>query len=339
MIYLKTRRTFRTYKQIDEVSFDLCLDSYEDDGGSVVVPGPAADMDDVGAWLIHSGRVFLISSVVPGEERTTIKTAPPGAIFDRPVVYPGASTTTAAFLAGVITSGWIAQTDPMYQVSALRISIGTSRAMIKPDEVIAAEEALEEGETLGVVLFDLAAYLRKLRSSFDVFLDFDFAGDDLTVQICEHTYAERNIVFADGASILDKEAYGGTDTVAKVTVLCNGAATDFYLDEYGDIQTSVPTARVQGRWATVIAPDEAEEDEIAEAAARAFGDGAGAHKVEFWSDTELALGDAAVMRLRGRRVIGCISRIDRRSDDLRNHYTTGDLVTTITEMIRKRGKT
>lgn len=337
MIFLKTRSDFRTYRQIDEIDYDLCPESYDDDGGTVTLPAEAAGPEDAGAWLIHAGWVYLAENVVPGTDKVTVRTAPPIRAFDREVLYPGEESTAAAFVAAVLEAEWISQTDPAYRIAALTVLQESAAGMIKPDEVIAAEEALGDGETLGPVLFNVYGYLVKLRNNHGIHLDFTFSGDVLTATVRDRVYGQHNIVFGDGRSILDSEAYGDTDTVAKVTVIAGGEATDFYRDEYGDIQTSVPEPRAAGQWKTILAPDEATEEEIAQAAADAFGEAAGAQKVEFWSETDMALGDAAVMRLHGRRVVGCISRVEITSANSKRRYATGDLATTLTDKIRKRG--
>ena len=329
MVYIKSLSEFRTRKMIQDISHKYPLGSYADDSGSVVVPERAADIGDAGSWLIALGKVFYISSVVPGDGKTTIKIEPPHKAFDRQVVYPGGAGTTAAFLAGVLESEFRAQTDPAYRIGALRVVSATNRAFIKPDEV--------GDDTTETIIFYLYNYIVKLRNSYNIYLDFSFSQNVLTVTICEHEHGEHNIVFGDGKSILDSEAYGGSDTVAKVSVLHGQNRTDFYLTEFGGIQNTVPAVRVPGSWKIVKAKDDATEDELLEDAKRAFGDGAGAHKVEFWSEREMALGDVVVMRLNGVRVVGCISAVSLESGNARWHYAVGDLDTTLTAKIRKRG--
>lgn len=333
MIYFKGRSDFVTYRKADVISYDICLDSYKDDASVVIAPWGAADMDDIGAWLIRKSRPYLISAVSPADDSVTIRIMPPQKVFDREIVYPGEGASTAAFLASVIQTEFINQSDPMYRVAALRVVQDTDRAFIKPDEVLDAEAELAEGEAPGTVLFNLYDYVVKLRNCHDVFVDFSVSGDVLTATIREHVFRTYNVVFGDGHSVLDSQSFGDADTTAKVTVFRGNAATDFYLKEDGAITTEPPSPRVPGAWATVLADEDASEEDIEELAEDAFGDGCGAHKVEFWSDVDLALGDVVTMRLDGKRVVGSVSRIDEASGNVRRHYATGDLATMLTEQI------
>lgn len=284
MVYLKTRSGFVTYRMIDEISFELCLESVDDDVSTVVVPHGTVDGDDAGAWLVREGQIFYVQEVTPGDERDTLKLAPPHSVFDRDILYDETwpQTSSGAFLAAAAADNFgTGQDDGMYRIDALTVSWDGETPFLLPAEVEEAVQALEEKnaekeegeeqETLGPVLFNLCDYVRRLREREGLFLSWTFTpANALKAVLAPRTFVSYSIAFGDGHSILDAHTYGGEDTVAKVTVRMTedpGEVLHYYLAETGDIvkpyaeesggaivivQPDPPSPRVPGQWVTKL---------------------------------------------------------------------------------------
>lgn len=345
MVYFKRMFDFVTYRMAEETDYELCPESYKDDGSTVTIPSGTAAREDSENWLVIGGAVYYIRSATPERDKTTLKLEPPMMAFDRDVIYAEASTTEE-FIDNMVSTHFARQDDPMYRIAA-QVRASGSHALIKPDEVLTAEAALQAGEALGAVTFNFYDYLTKLRNGYDIFCDFQIEDNSLVLRVAERSFAEVNIVPGDGHSVLESRSYGSQDTTAKVTILCEKdgttTASDWYLTEQGTIQQARPASRVRGKWAVKrITADAGQTDaETAEAiraaAADAFGDRiTGAHKIEFWSDQALRLGDVVNMRLDGQRVTGSISKVNLICGSSRRLYVTGDLAVTLTEKLKRK---
>lgn len=357
MIYIKARSDYRTRRQAKEISYVLCTESFDEEASQAVLKRGGADQDDAGAWALWTdggcSGLFVIESVTPEEDRARLTLADPLKIFDRDVWFTGAmasASTTAALIEAVIRSEWIGNTDEAYACPYLTIvnELGTTDpVLIKPREVKAAEG---DGSG-GPVLFNVCAYFRMLRDAYRIDVVLSDSRRAVICRIAKRTEAAHNVPFGDGHAILVAQSFGGADTVAKVSVIqkvLNASAYgryDYYLTEDGDMseEDAPPETRAPGRWSVITVGEPEEETAAAykslrrDEAARQFGENSGGLRIEFWSDREYSLGDVLTMRLNGKRVKGRVAVIRRRSDNARWFYRVGDLATSLTDKLKKKG--
>lgn len=324
MIFLKDR-AFAWTRMAQETDFSAVLESYGDDKSKFVTPYGSAGQDDVGAWLIWDGRLFLISAVKPADDRslTTITCREPMAVFDRDVYYTDAaygSLNAGAFIVKVIEDEFIRQPDGFYALPQLVVRNWLDLPAIPPDDE-------PDGKA-----FNLYDYLTGLRDAFGVFVEMSLAGNAICADIRQRIPNRHNVVFGDGRATLTSREFGGANTVAKVTSIRNGTGTDWYLTRFGEIQTTPPTPRVEGRWAILPL---SEDDDEGQKVREKFGRTSGAHKLAFRCGREFALGDEAVIRTDDELVTGRISSVTKTRGDPWYTYKTGDLAVTLTDKMQR----
>lgn len=379
MLFLKSRKTFKTYRQIDETNFEIFLDSFEEEASQATLKPGDADQDEVGQWLVYNGELYLISDVFPSDESVTVGIMEPLKIFDQDVLYAGSMAaetiaTTKGFLDALLNQVWGAgQTDEEYRIDYLDIEFDpnmntTDPVFIKPSLVREAEEAAEESEESEkeLVIFNVYEYFCMLRDAYNIRIMPTISNGAFKILIKKVESDKRNVVFNDGHSILESQGYGGADTTAKVTVILGNGIDEadpqsvnphnaqinkktyhFYLTEDGEMTDEPPTPRVKGKWAVITASEsdantfsmrKSENKKIAtEEAEREFGENSGGMKIEFWSDYVFNLGDVISMRLNNKFIKGRVSGIKKRSDNVRIFYTVGDLATSLTDKLKKKG--
>lgn len=355
MIFLKSRYDFRAYRQCDELNFELFTDSFEEESSQIEIKPKEADQDDVGAWVVKGRNVFLVESVTPEDEQVTLAVVEPLKIFDRDIWYTGdmtTATTTKGFIEALIGQCWTSSSvDVEYRLPYLTIiNELDSTAFIKPQPV---KDADDDEESNDPITFNVYEYFCMLRDAYKIRFQFSYTTDQLIMQIGKRANLNHNVVFGDGHAILESQSFGGEDTVAKVTVIqkqldkTTYTAFDYYLTEDGEMseENDPPAPRVQGRWSVITMTNDPEDGATTEGlekdrkdeAAREFGENAGGNKIEFWSDEIYELGDVLTMRLNNKIVKGMVSSIKIRSDNKRWFYTTGDLATSLTEKLKKKG--
>ena len=354
MIFFKDRHTFRTYKQVDEKDHEFFIDSYEDEGSSAALKVGDADQDDTKSWIIWNGRLFLVSDVSVNDDGCDAGISDPLKIFDRDVIYSGSElvsqTTTSGFVFTLITKEWIEQDDEEYRIPYMQIhnNLGiTDPVLIRPQPVKDALDDSDSSSSEEVVIFNAYEYFCMLRDAYGIRIDMFVSGDILNVNIYQPEVRYRNVIFGDGDTILDSQSFGEADTVSKVTVVFAGSTPekyDFYLNDDGEMSAAntPPIPRVKGQWTIIEASADSEgtktNAEIAkEEAEREFGENSGGMKIEFRSSRLFDLGDVVTMRLNKKVVKGKISSIKKRSDDKRWQYIVGDLATSLTDKLKKKG--
>lgn len=321
MVYFKERQTFKTYRMAQENDYSVCLESYDGDNSTLTVAYKDAGQKDVGAWLVWDGKLFVVNEVKPADDktRTTLTLTEPASVFDRDVIYASSysSLDTGAFLAAVINAEFVNQSDTFYALP-LTVRSNVPLAQTPPCEV---------GD-----IFNVYDYLLSLRQSNDVFTDFRFSGEAITVDINVRVPETFNVFLGDGHSILKSQDFGSADSVAKVTTINGNTKQDWYLDVNGAIQSTPPTPRVQGSWklVTLSSGDDAEQK-----AREAFGRTSGAHNVQFKTGREFAVGDVVNLRIDDTTVTG---RISSKSLDFGENwylYKTGNLAVKLTDKIKR----
>ena len=158
--------------------------------------------------------------------------------------------------------------------------------------------------------------------------------------------AARQVSFSDGRSQLQSVDYSASGT-ARVTVLCdvdtgqkdesgekiyNRERSDWYLSESGEISRTPPSRRASGIWDTVyVKGADAVEPKVVEV----FSKNTASHKLEFWSDIDLAVQDDCTFFVYGELLRSHISYKRKSTGDRRFYYKSGLLATTATEKLRE----
>jgi len=333
LVYIKKRGDFTLAMRENTESYSLPAASVSGETGKAVLAGHDG-RDHTGDWLYIGGRIVLISQASPKDGKLTIATADAAEFFDRPLVWPDAAPGTyGEFIKAALEREYIGCSDTAYRVPYLSVENTDATPMTAP----------ELDDTKLYKLSDIMAQARRAG----VVIDFGIcsrakASDTLQLRISTGTGTARRVVFSDGSAQLATETYS-KDSVAKVTVLREVPqenadsdsvyeSRDFYLSAAGEISTSVPAARAEGRWEYVTA--KAEEDP-AEKAAAVFAKNIQSHKIEFFSEKEFGLYDTVLLRLAGTVFKTQIVSIVISSGDRRFSYKCGELAVTLPEKVKR----
>lgn len=333
-VFVKSFATYRTIKKATSISSSLVVDSLDPETSAVTVKGTDINRADTGNWLICDGSIYLISNVKPERDRTVLTLAAPLEAFSRPLELAAqtAGQTVGAFVAGLLNSQWVAGSDPAYALGYLVVSNADTTAFIPP-------------ETDNGGCFKLPDYCRLMRKTNRILVRFADAGSTLQCSIAKVPATSRQISFEDGHSRLQSVDYSASG-IAKLTVLHdvetgekdeNGdkiysrQRSDWYLAESGEISRTVPARRASGSWGTLyIQGDKDVETKVAET----FAKNKANHKLEFWSDRDLAVQTDCTFMVYGELLQSYISYKRKSSEDKRFYYKSGELATTATEKLK-----
>lgn len=332
--FFRSMQTFRGLGAADVLSYNLCLDSSDGQAGSLVAVGEFARAL-TGQWLIADGQLYLIDKATPQDGRTQFTLLEPTEAFARPLRYsaPSEGTTAGRFLANVIQSEFIEQADPVYAMPYLAVSSPGTVAWIEPS-------ADADG------IYSLPAFIRMLRQLSGLRLNWEVEVDSLHLSLAYGTVSARSIVFDNGHNQLSSAAYSKSG-LAKITALqpqdsgqtdADGnpilvsQAIDFYLSEAGEISREPPSRRAVGGWDMITVS--ATQDAL-EKVRQTFAKNKASHKVEFYSDRDMAVFDPCSIKLHGEVLVSYISYKGKSSTDTRFLYKSGELATTASEKLRR----
>lgn len=318
-VYVKEFGSWRTIKRAVALSCDLVVDSVEKETSTLTVAGTTINSADVGNWLLADGGIYFISQVKPQDDKTALTLLAPLDAFSRKVLFaePAEGATIGSFIAGTMQDNWIACQDPVYALPHLAVSYSDAAPFISP-----------EVDSAGLV--DLPSYCRLMRRLHGVTVHFRDAGDRLTCKIGAVPAASRQVTFSDGRSQMKSVDYASAGT-AKITAIQDGAASDWYLSEDGEISQTVPARRAAGEWTTISVSSGADvEAKVAET----FAKNRAGNKIEFYSELDLAVLDNCRFLIRGNVLTSHISCKRKSGTDNRFHYKAGELATTATEKLK-----
>lgn len=316
---LKCMSDFVTYRQMNVLTYDLALESRDEYKSSVTAPVDAASQTDRDAWFVFRGNIWLLSTVTPKNETTSLRLLDPINAFDRDVFYtaPADGTTMEAYIASLLETEFKAQADPFFAMPYLDISCTGETAFVAP-------EADDNG------IFNVLDYLRQADETYGIRLQMKLSGKKLCVQIGHRASTARQVLFNDGHAQLVKQAYSN-GSIGKVTTLQDGVVTDWYLSLDGQITNSAPAERAPGGWELkVIGSD----DDAAEKAREIFDKNAASHKIEFWSDQNYEMGDPVRFRINKSIFDGAITFVGIRSGEKRTYYKSGELAISLVDKLR-----
>lgn len=332
--FVKSFSTYRTIKKATVLSSALVLDSLEADTTTVTVKGTTIGRSDTGNWLVIDGSVYQISNVKPQSDRTLLTLVFPLDAFSRPLELEAQPTgqSIGNFILEQLRTHWVACDDPVYAMPYLVVS-NLDTTLYAPPEL----------DNAGC--FDLSKYCRLMRKSYRTIVRFADAGNTLTCTISKAPTASRKVAFDDGHSQLQSVDYSSSGT-AKLTVLQdidtgekdeNGAAvtvrdrTTWYLSESGEVSQTIPARRASGKWSTLAVNGKAD---VQTKVIETFAKNKANHKLEFWSDRDLAVQDDCEFLVYGELLQSYISYKRKSSEDKRFYYKSGELATTATDKLR-----
>lgn len=332
--YIKSFATYRTVKQVVPVSWALTLDSLNAETSTVTVIGTEIGRSHTGDWLIMDGGVYRIKLVKPQTDRTLLTMESPLAAFSRPLEYtaPGINQTVGGFIRSMLIAHWIECTDPAYAIPYLTVSDSDTAGFAPPDLDNSGFFALDE-------------YSRLMRKSYRTTVRFVDGGTSLRCVISRPADTPHQVSFADGHSQIQSVDYSSSG-LAKLTTICDVYTGEvdsagepvtyrqrrtWYLADDGAISETVPSRRAAGEW-DVLTVDKPEE--VQDKVTQAFAKNKSTHKLEFWSDRDLAVLDTCTFSVYGDLLTSYISYKRKSSTDLRYYYKSGELATTATEKLR-----
>lgn len=333
-LFVKKYSTYRTIKKATVVSSSFVLDSLDLETSTVTVAGTGINRSDTGNWAIISGSVWLISNVKPDRDRTTLTLTPPLEAFAQSIELTEqvAGQTVGGFIANHMVQFWKQGDDPVYSLPYLDVSNSDTTAYAPP-------EVDNSGS------FKLPDYVRLMRKSYRVVVEFRDAGSFLRCSIRKDLQVFRQISFSDGRSSLKSVEYSSSG-IAKLSVIhdvdtgktdgngdkvYNRERSTWYLSEDGEISQLVPSRRASGDWGTLYIQGDADvEAKVIEA----FAKNKSSHKLEFWSDLDLGVQTDCAFLVYGELLRSYISYKRKDSVDNRFYYKSGELATTATEKLR-----
>ena len=317
--YIKRRTDFKTVSAANVTSWDTPLASIDNDSGSVVLVGEQASRGAEGDFLIMEGNVWLIEEIAFDKGLAKIKVGPVAKVFDRSLLYtaPAASTRIEDWIKSQIETNYKSCRDPAYAMPYFTVSASGSTAWAAPD-------------TDDDNLFVLEEYLQTVHNLYGIKLSATVEADKLHLLIEKKNRANFRIVFTDGQAQLLSEAYS-RQSVAKITTIQGTVTKDWYLSASGEISNTVPAQRAAGEWKTLVLKD---KDVDSEKVAAQFAKNSCSHKVEFMCSRRYELYDKIQLRLGNTVVSSYISYVGIRSGDSRYYYKTGELKTTLTQMLK-----
>lgn len=328
--YIKDFATFGTADQREALDYKIVLDSMSAEQGSVTVNGDDLPRSLAGSWLIINSEPFFISQISPKKGKTDIKLLPVIGLFDRDLLYTDISATTiGGYIASVIGSEWINQSDSVYATPYITVTSTDTTAFVEPAQ-----------DDNGV--FNFLEYIEWARETYNISVKASINKNALNLTISRDTAAVHPLVCDDGHTKLSSSSFSAS-VVAKLTVLqpedsgevdennepiMNMTSTVWYLAADGTISTIAPLNRAVGSWQTIVI---GEDDDQQEKVEEEFAKNTASHKVELYSDENMAVGDTIKVRLNGEIFEGIVNAVSRKKGDNRKLYRIGDLPTTLTE--------
>lgn len=330
--YIKNYATFQTESKFDVTSWDIVLDSLTTQKSTITVAGSDVPSDAARKWLVFDSKPYWIDVVSPSKAETKITVLPFDEIFNRNLLYDGTTAASVgAFIAAVIGSEWVNQTDGAYSTPYIQTTVNDTTAFFAP--------ATDDNG-----MWNLLSYIRMARQKFNVGIHASIDKDHLVLEIRKDSSVEHPLVIDDGHTQLNQVNYAAQIT-AKATVvqpvdtgivdaegspIYQQTKTDWYLSKDGTASTTVPANRADGSWVTIVI---SAQDDQSEKVREEFAKNGESHKVEVYTDTAMKINDKFRVKLNGAVFVGSIIEIKKTSKDSRTLYRSGSLETTISEKV------
>jgi hypothetical protein len=338
LAYIKSFSSFASALQREALDYKLTLDSTAAEKGSITINGDDIPRSLAGSWLLFDGKPYFIAQITPKTGKTEMAVLPVIGLFDRDLLYTEtAETTIGGYIASLINSEWITQSDSVYATPYI--------AVTSEDTTDFEQPVLDDN---GV--FNLLDYINLARAKYNIAVRASIDKNTLRLNIRKETAKVHPLVLNDGHTQLANSSFSSS-SVAKITVLqkidsgevdendepiYNISTTVWYLAADGTVSDTIPEERADGSWKTIVI---SEDEDPQEKATEEFSKNASAHKVELYSDVNMAVGDTVRVRLNGEIFEGQINSIMQKKSENRKLYRIGDLPTTLQEKINSLSST
>lgn len=330
--YVKSISTFLTEAQRDTEEYNLVMDSMDGERSTLTLLSEDAPSSLNGNWLVMNGEVWRIDTSSPKQRKTQLNMVPVDTLFDRMLVYEESNAATVgAFMAGVISSEWINQSDAVYATPYITVTSTDDTVFVAPET--------EEGGT-----YNFLDYIRKMRKDNNVVIHAALSGNTILLTIAHDAVVTHPLVLNDGHTQLVSSDFKNT-ALAKITVykkvdsgqtdaddnpVYTVEVSDWYLASDGTVSDTAPLERETGEWGCIQI---AENDDPQEKATEEFGKNEKSRKIELYSDVSMKVGDLARIRINGDIVETTVTGIYRKKGEARTRYKLGDLITTLSEKL------
>ena len=312
--YIKDRKTFQTLDLMLELSqYNLILGAVNNNVGTALCSYEVEGLEN--QFFIFDNRLWIVKSLSPEDGHTLISLYDISYLFARDLIWDenNSYTTIEECIADTIDNEFINLSDTEYDTPYITVSYTTATPFIMPDT--------ENG------LWNLKAYIAKVRRVKNVFLDYTISRNDLLINIEQRTPTVWRFDFATDVAQMSQETYQKTST-AKITV--NGT-TDYYLYADGTYGNDPDLKdRAEGDWVQLqVSDNESEADKVADV----FSKNSESRIIEFYTDAPVEFYDSVILRHEGRVTSGTLSTVSISSSDNRRYCKTGDLINTVPEAI------
>ena len=312
--YIKDRKTFQTLDLMLELSqYNLILGAVNNNVGTALCSYEVEGLEN--QFFIFDNRLWIVKSLSPDNGHTLISLYDISYLFARDLIWDenNSYTTIEECIADTIDTEFINLSDTEYDTPYITVSYTTATPFIMPDT--------ENG------LWNLKAYIAKVRRVKNVFLDYTISRNALLIDIEQRTPNVWRFDFATDVAQMSQETYQKTST-AKITV--NGT-TDYYLYTDGTYGNDPDLKdRAEGDWVQLqVSDNESEADKVADV----FSKNSESRIIEFYTDAPVEFYDSVILRHEGRVTSGTLSTVSISSSDNRRYCKTGDLINTVPEAI------
>jgi len=311
--FIKQRSDFKTIHRLTVLDYDIALDSVYDDASSITVLDEITGIE--GDFLYFDGWLGAVDKCSPDKGQTDITCKNILNAFSRSLV-ADTGTYIEAFIQATLEDEYKNLTDTMYDMPYLSVTVTTSTAFISPD-------VDDNG------LWNLKAYIAKVRRLKSIFCAWGVDGNTLTCEIGVKAVPTRKVDFNDRSHRLESESYSRS-SVAKVTAITDTTTTHYYLHSDGTYDNT-DTDRVTGEWVLITTTTEGE----AEAVADTFAKSAYSHLITFYSDRAFDFYDGLQVRTKAGRVLNSYVSCLKKSMKNGTLYKSGELRVTLTEKLKE----
>ena len=203
--YVKSGSTFQTIAQRDTDDYSLTLDSMSGEKSSLTILSEDAPTFLFGNWLLVNGELYRISGASPKSGKTKLALLPPDTLFDRVLAYEESNAATiGAYIAGIISSEWINQSDSVYATPYITVTSTDTTPFEAP--------ITEDDGT-----FNFLDYIREMRQLHNVVIHASYSGNTLALTISKDPVVVHPLVVNDGHTQLISSDFKSS-ALAKVTV-------------------------------------------------------------------------------------------------------------------------
>lgn len=311
--YVKSRSTFKQTHKLQIVDFDYCINSAYENVSMFIVMGEHSGLED--SFFVCDEFFGVITSCTPDKGLTTIQCAKIVTIFGRQLVLTEGESYIEDFMKRVIEDEFKNLSDSVYAMPYINVTITSHTAYSRP---------VNDNK-----IWQLEKYISRVKRLFDIYTDITVDNNTLQVTIGHRDVPTHNVDFNTSTFELISETYS-SEAVSKISVVGEGAITDYYLFDDGTYGTD-PTqgTRVKGKW---------EFRESADNIGYVFASNMDSHLIQFRSFKRFEFGDKLCIRSNGRVTYTYINQILRDSKDDRYLYKTGQITETASETISEQGE-